>query len=248
MQKPLYKRLVLKLSGEALGGKSGKGYDWDVIDGLAVAIGKLRHMGIKVAVVTGGGNILRGRELDKHRLGRNAADSMGMLATVMNGIALREAFERNGLPTRLLTALHVPQVAQPYDPFIANKIMDAGEVIILSGGTGHPYFSTDTGAALRAAELRAEVLLKATNVPGVFDCDPRRFTTAQLFSFLSYQEVIDRELGVMDLTAVTICKENNIIIRVFDFHNPSALVDVCTDRDLGTTIGSKQKQGGFHDR
>ena len=237
----LYKRIVLKLSGEALGGKNGKGYDWDFVEGLAVTVGKLRRMGVQVALVTGGGNILRGRELDGQQLGRNAADSMGMLATVMNGIALREVFVRQGIATRLMTAFHVPQAAQAYDPFVANKALDAGKVLVISGGTGHPFFSTDTGAALRAAELHADVLLKATNVPGVFDRDPRRYTTAQLFSFLSFQEVIDRELGVMDITAVTICKENRITIRVFDFSNPSVLVDVCLDGGLGTTIGAKQE-------
>ncbi len=241
MPAPLYKRIVLKISGEALGGKAGHGYDWDVVQGLCRDIDRLVRDGIQVAMVIGGGNILRGRELNPDRLDRNTADTMGMLATVMNGLALRASLQRQGVTARLMSALQVSQAAQLYEPFSAKKYLERGEVLILSGGTGHPFFSTDTGAALRAAELGAEALLKATNVPGVFDRDPHKFTTAKLFARLSYQSVIEKGLGVMDLTAVTLCKENSIPIRVFDLREKEALIKVCSDSAVGTIISAKDE-------
>jgi len=239
MTEVLYKRIVLKLSGEALGGDAGQGFDWTFVEGLCSALEEVRKTGIQVAVVTGGGNILRGREIKGPRIGRNAADTMGMMATLINGIALREMFEALDIPVCLMTALQAPHVAPAYNPFDAVKALNGGNVLVISGGTGHPFFSTDTGAALRAAELGADALLKATNVPGVFDRDPTKFTTARMFSTLTYEEVIERELGVMDLTAITLCKENHIPIRVFDLRNPWFLLDVCSNNDLGTTIGAE---------
>ena len=235
MPGPLYKRIVLKLSGEALGGKNTT-YDWDVVNNLCNDLGSLVQKGVQIAVVVGGGNILRGRELSRSQLSRNTADTMGMLSTVMNGLTLREALQRHGVSVKLMSALQVPQAAQPYEPFSANKYLAEGDVLILSGGTGHPFFSTDTGAALRAAELGADALLKATNVPGVFDRDPKKFTTAKMYTRLTYEQVIRQELGVMDLTAVTLCKDNMIQVRVFGLNEKNALVNICFDKDLGTTI------------
>ena len=243
MAGPLYKRIVLKLSGEALGGK-GTPYDWGVVNNLCNDLGSLVQKGIQIAVVVGGGNILRGRGLDRSQLDRNTADTMGMLATIMNGLALREALQRHGVPVKLMSALQVPQAAQAYDPFIANKHLADGDVLILSGGTGHPFFSTDTGAALRAAELGADALLKATNVPGVFDRDPKRYTTAKMYTRLTYDQVIRQELGVMDLTAVTLCKDNMIQVRVFGLNEKNALVNICFDKALGTTITAASNGSG----
>lgn len=243
MKGPLYKRIVLKLSGGALGDRAGL-YDWSVVNNLCNDLGRLVQEGILIAVVVGGGNILRGRELDRGQLDRDTADTMGMLATVMNGLALREALQRHGVPVKLMSALHVSQAAELYEPFSAKKYLEDGYVLVLSGGTGHPFFSTDTGAALRAAELGADALLKATNVPGVFDRDPHRYTTAKIYTKLTYQQVIKQELGVMDLTAITLCKDNLIPVRVFDLLEKDALVNVCFDRSIGTTITAANNGSG----
>jgi len=246
MAEPLYRRVLLKLSGGALGSKTGL-YDWPVVNSLCEDIGRLVQGGVSVAVVVGGGNILRGRELDPKQLDRNTADTMGMLATVMNGLALRETLQRQGVPVKLMSALHVDQAAQAYDPFIAGKYLKKGYVLILSGGTGHPFFSTDTGAALRAAELRADALLKATDVPGVFDRDPQKDENAKMYRQLTFQQVIEQELGVMDLTAITLCKDNSIPVRVFGLQLKHALINVCFNEGMGTTIKSVENYSGGQD-
>ena len=235
-ERALYKRILLKLSGEVLGGESGEGFDWEVIDRICGSIKTLRSAGVQVAVVVGGGNILRGRQVPRERLDRNSADYMGMLATVMNGLVMLRHLQRIGLNARLFSALEVPQVADLYRIDDVKSALEKGEVAILAGGTGHPHFTTDTGAALRAAELGADVVLKGTNVEGVYTSDPHKDPDARLIKRISYKEVIEKGLGVMDLTAVSLCMNAGIPVKVFSILDPSNIVRVCFDESIGTLI------------
>ncbi|MDP6538272.1 MAG: UMP kinase [Planctomycetota bacterium] len=234
-----YRRILLKVSGEALGRpESGRGIDPDAIGLLCRQVAEVVRAGCGVAVVCGGGNILRGAELGESGAQRASADYMGMLATIINGLALSDGLESEGLDTRVLTAIEIHQVAEPFVRRRALAHLERGRVVILAGGLGVPLFTTDTAAAQRAVELRCDVLLKATKVSGVYSSDPVADPDAQLYDELSYMDVISKDLGVMDGTAITLCRENDLPVVVFDLFEEGNLQRVARGEDLGTKIGS----------
>ena len=234
-----YRRVLLKLSGEALGKSAdGHGIDPAAIQALARQLADVSRSGVEAAVVVGGGNILRGAEYSALGAQRASADYMGMLATVINGLALSDALEQTGVATRVMTALEIRAVAEPFVRRRALRHLERGRVVILAGGTGNPFFSTDTAAALRAIELGCEVLLKATKVDGVYSADPKRDASAERLEELTYMDVLERRLRVMDGTAITLCMENQLPVRVFDFFQEGNLARVVRGEDLGTVIGS----------
>ncbi len=231
-----YRRILLKLSGEALGGEAGVGFDPEMLKHVARQISAARELGVEVGLVVGGGNFLRGATLSAVGFDRVMGDRMGMLATVLNALALANFFENNGIPSLALSALEVKGAIVPYRRETAAQALDEGRVVVLAGGTGNPFFSTDSAAALRAAELGADVLIKATKVDGVYDRDPVKDPTAKRFDRLTYREVVEGSLGVMDLTAVTLCQENEIPIVVFNLFTEGALVRVLRGEDEGTAV------------
>lgn len=234
-----YHRILLKLSGEALGEReTGQGIDPDAAGKLSRQIGRLARQGVEVAIVCGGGNIVRGARFSGVGAHRASADYMGMLATVINALALSHSIEEEGVETRVLTALEIRQVAEPFVRRRALAHLEKGRVVILAGGTGNPYFTTDTAAALRAAELGCEVLLKATKVDGVYTSDPKVDPRAQRIPALGYMEVLERGLKVMDGTAITLCMENRLPIVVFDLFEEGNVERVVRGEDLGTRIGT----------
>jgi uridylate kinase len=231
-----YKRILLKLGGEALAGIGGIGIDPLQAERVARSVGEVRDLGVDVAIVIGGGNIWRGRTGIQRGMERATADYMGMLATVMNALALMDAMERMGLITRVQTAVEMHAVAEPYIRRRAIRHLEKGRVVILSGGTGNPYFSTDTAAALRAMEIGADVLIKATKVDGVYDSDPAKNPNAVRFDHLTYMEAINRRLEVMDSTAVTLCMENNLPILVLNLWQEGALMQALYGELVGTLV------------
>lgn len=233
---PKYKRVLIKLSGEALAGKDGHGINENVISGVVDQIEAIRNMGVEVALVIGGGNFWRGRQ--GTNMERVTADQMGMLATIMNGLALQDAIEKKNVPTRLQTALSIPSVAEPFILRKALRHFEMGRIVLLACGTGNPYFSTDTGAALRAAEIGADVLLMAKNVDAVYDSDPRKNPNAKRFDKISYLDVINLRLSHMDTTAITTCMENNIPIITFDLAGKGNIVRAAMGEKIGTYIGN----------
>ena len=233
MQKARYKRVVLKLSGEALAGENGFGLNEAVIDKVVKQIKEIRELGVEVGMVIGGGNFWRGRQ--GKEMNRTTADHMGMLATVINSLAMQDALERAGVPTRVQTALEITRVAEPYILGKALKHLNKGRVVIFGCGTGNPYFSTDTGAALRAAEIGADCLLLAKNVDGIYDSDPKVNKSAKKLSEISYLDYVSKDLKAMDTTAVTICKENGIPVLVFGLDDDS-IVKAVTSENVGTLI------------
>lgn len=233
MQKARYKRVVLKLSGEALAGENGFGLNEAVIDKVVKQIKEIRELGVEVGMVIGGGNFWRGRQ--GKEMNRTTADHMGMLATVINSLAMQDALERAGVPTRVQTALEITRVAEPYILGKALKHLNKGRVVIFGCGTGNPYFSTDTGAALRAAEIGADCLLLAKNVDGIYDSDPKINKSAKKLSEISYLDYVSKDLKAMDTTAVTICKENGIPVLVFGLDDDS-IVKAVTSENVGTLI------------
>lgn len=236
MQTP-YKRITLKISGEALATQNGFGIDTDSVDFIAHKIQQLYELGLQISVVIGGGNLWRGEVGTKHGMDRTTADHMGMIATVMNGLALRQSLERKNIDTRVMTAIEMNSVAEPYIRLRAIRHMDKGRVVILAGGTGNPFFTTDSGAALRASEIDADIVIKATKVDGVYDKDPKKFPDAVRYSELTFKEVLDQRLSVMDLTAFTMCQENNIPILVVNFwQNDDLLHALQGDHSVGTII------------
>ena len=236
---PRYKRVLLKVGGEGLAGKAAFGIDPDTVRGIAEDIVRVRSAyDTQFAVVVGGGNIIRGDAASKRGMDRVTADYMGMLATVINALALQDALENIGQPTRVQTAISMQQVAEPYIRRRAVRHLEKGRVVILAAGSGNPYFSTDTTAALRAVEIEAEVVLKATKVDGVYDSDPATNPKAKRFSRLDYLDLINKDLRVMDLTAVTLCRENNIPIIVFDLGHEGNLEGVVTGKPIGTYVGA----------
>jgi uridylate kinase len=238
MQKP-YQRILLKLSGEALGGLSGgQGIDPDAVQLIARQIVRVAASGVQVAIVVGGGNILRGGEFSKQGGQRATADYMGMLATVINALALCDALEAQGLPTRVMTAIEIRQVAEPFLRRVAISHLEKGRAVVLAAGTGNPFFTTDTAAALRAAELSCEVLLKATKVDGVYSADPKRDPAAKRFEELSYMDVLKDGLRIMDGTAITLCMENRLPVVVFNLFEEGNLERVVRGEILGTRIRS----------
>lgn len=237
--KAAYQRVLLKLSGEALAKQGDYGIDPDAADFIARKIKAIRHLDVQVAVVIGGGNLWRGEIGQKRGMDRSTADHMGMIATVMNGLALRDALERNQVETRVQTAIEMNAVAEPYIRLRAIRHLERGRVVILAGGTGNPFFTTDSAAALRASEIEADILIKATKVNGVYDKDPKKHGDAVRYDKLTFQQVLEAHLNVMDMTAFTICQENNIPILVLDFwHGEDLLRGICGDSSVGTLITS----------
>ena len=232
-EQPMYKRVLLKISGEALSGGTGFGINNDVVSEISLGIKKLNDVGVEVAVVVGGGNFWRGRT--SQGMDRTTADYIGMLATVMNAMALQDSLENIGVPTRVQTGIEMNNVAEPYIRRRAVRHLEKGRVVIFGAGTGNPYFSTDTAAALRAAEMEADVILLAKNVDAVYDKDPKEHPDAKKFTKLSYMEVINRELKVMDSTATSLCMDNKITIKVFEL-NTENIIKVVYGEDVGTTV------------
>jgi uridylate kinase len=236
-----YQRVLLKLSGEAMGDpETGHGIDPGAVETIARQVARVARLGVETAIVVGGGNILRGASFSEIGAHRASADYMGMLATVINALALSSAVEELGIQTRVLTALDIRQVAEPFARRRALAHLEKGRVVILAGGTGNPFFTTDTAAALRAAELGCEVLLKATKVDGVYSADPKRDPKAQRFVELTYMQVLERRLKVMDGTAITLCMENRLPVVVFDLFVEGNIERVVKGEPLGTTIRSEQ--------
>lgn len=237
MDQPVFKRIVLKLSGEALAGPQGIGIDPDEAEGIAAKIKQIHELGVQTAVVIGGGNLWRGAQGVERGMEQAAADHMGMIATVMNGLALQDALERSGVVTRVQTAIQMNAVAEPYIRLRAIRHLEKGRVVIITGGLGNPYFTTDTAAALRASEINADIVIKATKVNGVYSADPKKDPNATRYERLSYKQVIDGKLQVMDMTAFTLCEENNMPILVVDFwHDDDLLRAVKGDHSVGTLI------------
>lgn len=237
MLQPKYKRVILKLSGEALAGDAGYGITAPVIASVAAQIRDIVALGAEVAVVVGGGNIWRGVSGSSQGMDRATADYMGMLATVLNALALQDALEHAGVITRVQTSIEMRQVAEPYIRRKAIRHLEKGRVVIFAAGTGNPYFSTDTTAALRAAEIEAEVILMAkNNVDGVYDADPKKVPTASKFDNLSYMDVLNKGLGVMDTTAITLCMENKIPIVVFNITEEGNIKRAILGEEIGTIV------------
>lgn len=237
--KPVYKRILLKLSGEALQGKASHGIDQGVLVDIAGQIKDIRDLGIDVALVLGGGNIFRGQENTASRgldMDRSVADYMGMLATVINGLALQDTLEKSGVPTRVMTAIEIQKIAEPYIRRRATRHLEKGRVIIFVAGTGNPYFTTDTAAALRAMEIGADVVMKATKVDGVYSADPVKDRSARRFSDLRYIDVLKKGLKVMDATAVSLCMDNKLPIVVFDLTKKGNIKRVVLGEKIGTVV------------
>lgn len=231
---PKYKRVILKISGEALAGAKGTGLDEEMLNQVALEVKAIRDMGVQVAVVVGGGNFWRGRT--SQSMDRATADYMGMLATVINSLALQDAFERNGIPTRVQTAIEMREVAEPYIRRRAISHLNKNMVVIFGAGIGNPFFSTDTTAALRAAEIEADVILLAKKVDAVYDSDPELNPDAVKFDELTHQDVLEKDLKVMDSTAASICRDNNIMIHVFGLSEPENVLKAVRGEKIGTFI------------
>ena len=236
MSKPAYKRILLKLSGEILAGERGYGIDPAITSEICNKIKTVLDMGIEVGIVIGGGNIFRGISAAANGMDRVAGDYLGMMATIMNSVALQSALEKLDCDTRVMSALSITQLAEPYIRRRATRHLEKGRVVVFAGGTGNPYFTTDTAAVLRAIEMNADVVIKGTKVDGVYTDDPMINNDATRYDSLSYKEVIEKELRVMDLTAVTLCKENNLPIIVFDISSKTGLVDIVNSISVGTTV------------
>lgn len=233
---PKYRRVMLKVSGEMLAGSQAFGIQTEAISRFAREIDELRQMGVEVAVVIGGGNIFRGLAGASRGMDRAHADYMGMLATVINALAMQDALERTGCHTRVMTAIEMPQLAEPYIRRRAIRHLQKGRVVIFGAGTGNPYFSTDTGAALRAAEIDADIILKGTKVDGVYDCDPVKHANAKRYKHLTYLKVLRDNLRVMDATATSLCMDNSIPIVVFNLDTIGNIRRVVCGEDIGTLI------------
>jgi uridylate kinase len=237
MAKPVHRRVIVKLSGEALAGSGGSGIDQATMERVAADLVGAKNLGIELGVVVGGGNIFRGVEVSARGVSRQTGDMMGMLATVMNGLALEAAIERAGAPARNLSALSVPQACEPYSCQRARTLLAEGKIVVLSGGTGNPHFTTDTTAVLRACELECDAVLKATNVDGVYSADPKRDPSAKRFERLSHQDAIEKNLKVMDATAFALARENRMPIIVFSIGAPGAIEQVLSGKGHSTLVG-----------
>ncbi len=231
-----YKRILLKLSGESLLGEQGHGIDGRMLDLYAEEIRQVNNAGVQIAIVIGGGNIFRGVKGATQGMDRVQADYMGMLATVINSMALQDALERRGVQTRLLTAIRMEQIAEPFIRRRAQRHLEKNRVVIFGAGTGNPYFTTDTAASLRAIEIEADVILKGTRVDGIYDKDPEKHTDAVKFDSISGDEVLRRRLNVMDLTAFTLCRDNQTPIIVFDMNTPGNLLKLVQGGPVGTVV------------
>lgn len=236
MKRAIYKRVVLKMSGEALQGKLGYGIDPIVTSSIAKEIKETKKLGVQIAIVIGGGNIYRGSTASKRGVDRIIADYMGMLATVINGLALQDALEKLDVVTRVQTAIEMQELAEPYIRRRAIRHLEKGRVVIFVAGTGNPYFSTDTAASLRAIEINADVILKATKVDGVYSADPKKYTSAKKFLTLKYIEVLNKGLKVMDATAVSLCMDNKLPIVVFNLTKKGNIKRVLLGEKIGTIV------------
>ena len=232
---PKYKRILLKLSGEALAGKKGIGVDVETVGGICDKIKELVEMGVQVAIVVGGGNFWRGR--NGHQMERTTADYMGMLATAMNGLALQDALEARGIYTRVQTAIEMREIAEPFIQRKAEKHLNRGRVVVFACGTGHPYFTTDTAAVLRATEIKADIILLGKAVDAVYDSDPKENPNAKKYDEVSYMEVLEKDLKVMDSTATAMCRDNKMPLLVFGIEDPENIVRAVNGEKIGTIVG-----------
>jgi uridylate kinase len=231
-----YQRVLLKISGEALAGERGLGFDFDTMDRIAEEIAAVVRQGTSLGLVIGGGNIVRGSQLSKMGMDRVGADYMGMLGTVINALAVQDILERKGLETRVMTAIRMEELAEPYIRRRALAHLDNGRIVIFAAGTGNPYFSTDTAAVLRAIQIKAHVIIKATSVDGVYSADPKQDKTATLYDEISYRDVMLEDLKVMDQTAVTLCKENSLPLIVLNIHRQGAIAAAVQGERIGTLV------------
>ena len=236
MPEPVYRSILLKLSGEVLSGKQDFGIDPQMASTLAEEIKSIYDLNIRIGLIIGAGNIFRGMEAATKGMERVTGDYLGMLATIMNAISLQDALENIGVPTRTLSAITVSQISEPYIRRRALRHQEKNRVVIVAGGTGNPYFTTDTAAALRATELKAEILLKATKVDGVYNKDPIKNSDAVKFDQITFKDILDKNLRVMDLTAITLCKENNLPIRIFNINNSRDLKKIVLGSNIGTLV------------
>ena len=237
MERPQYRRVLLKLSGEALTGKGSFGIDPEVVDAIAAEIRDVAALGVQLGVVIGGGNILRGVDAGAHGIDRTTADYMGMLATVINSLALQSALEHLNVNTRVQTAIEMKAVAEPFIQRRAIRHLEKGRVVVFAAGTGNPYFTTDTAATLRAVEIRADILLKGTKVDGVYDRDPVRDAGAVMHKKISYNDVLTKNLKVMDATAVSLCRDNGLALVVFNLKKAGNIKRVICGEAVGTVVG-----------
>jgi uridylate kinase len=233
---PVYGRIVLKLSGESFQGPQGFGIDAETVHAIAREVKVVNDLGVQIAIIVGGGNIFRGTRQKSLSIDRATGDYMGMLATVINGLALQDALEKQGVWTRLQSAIEMHQVAEPFIRRRATRHIEKGRVVIFAAGTGNPYFSTDTAAALRAMEIKANVILKATRVDGIYDADPEKVPTAKKFDTITYLEVIQRGLAVMDSTAISLCMDNRMPIIIFNMSEPGTIRRVIMGEKVGSTV------------
>ena len=233
---PHYRRVLLKLSGEALAGEQRIGFDFDTVNRLADEVKQVLGLGVKLGLVIGGGNIVRGAQLSRFGMDRVSADYMGMLGTVINALAVQDVLERKGVDTRVMTAIRMEELAEPYIRRRALRHFEKDRTVIFAAGTGNPYFSTDTAAVLRAIQMKADVIIKATSVDGVYSADPKKDPTAKFYEEISYRDVMLEELRVMDQTAVTMCKENQLPLIVLNIHRPSAVAKAVRGERVGTLV------------
>lgn len=236
MSEPKYKRVLLKLSGEALAGEARRGLDFDVIGGVCDVVKKCVGLGVQVGIVVGGGNFWRGVKDGGGRMERTRADHMGMLATVINALAVADSLEQREVPVRVQTAIEMNKIAEPYIRSKAIRHLEKGRVVIFGCGTGNPFFTTDTAAALRALEIDADIMFKATNVDGVYDKDPNKFEDAKKYDTLSFDEILSHDLRVMDGTAASLCRDNSIPILVFNLDDPQNIVKAIKGENVGTVV------------
>ncbi len=237
---PKYRRVLLKLSGEALMGGHSFGIDPSIIHRLADDILKLRALGVEVGIVVGGGNIFRGEGLAQAGMDRVTGDQMGMLATVMNGLAMQDVIEQRGLQVRVMSALSIPEVCESFIRRRAIRHLEKGRIVILVGGTGNPFFTTDSGASLRAIEIHADIMIKATKVDGVYDSDPKINSAARRYEHLTYNMALDQRLGVMDATAIVLCRDQSMPMMVIDIHAPNNLVRAVMGEAVGTLVTAEE--------
>ncbi|MGK9368748.1 UMP kinase [Melioribacter sp. Ez-97] len=233
-----YKRILLKLSGESLMGSHSYGIDPEILNYFADEIIKVHKLGVQVGLVIGGGNIYRGLNASSQGIDRVTGDQMGMLATIINSLALQNTLEKKGVYTRLMSAIKMEEIAEPYIRRRAIRHLEKGRIVIFGAGTGHPYFSTDTAATLRAVEIEADAIFKGTRVDGVFDSDPEKNPDANMFDKISYMDVLQNNLRVMDLTAISLCRENNLPIIVFNMDKADNLYKIITGEQIGTSVGN----------
>lgn len=244
-----YKRILLKLSGEVLKGQDSFGIDPNLLDNMALEIGQLVGIGVQVGLVIGGGNLFRGSALSDAGMDRVTGDYMGMLATVINGLAMRDALERSNIPTHLMSSIPMGGVVEHYDRCTAMRYLSQGNVVLFTAGTGNPFFTTDSAASLRAIEVEADVVLKATKVDGVYTADPVSSPEAKKYDYLTFDEAIEKQLGVMDLTAMCLCRDQNMPVRVFNMKKPGALINLVMGGQEGTLINMTLPfNGAQHDQ